>query len=141
MSSSNSSFGQYKGLNLETLKNIYKEEKERDYNPLHSNLCRMETVPTLLFHEKVGIVPTFREKRPKTRQIIDNWIDNTPNLSHEDIKKDLDTLKDFLLSCNDIFNNDDDTIHVVEAMTFLLSEIILWRSGINVTKLKNVLGI
>jgi hypothetical protein len=144
MSSSDSTFGyyiDYKRLNLETLQNVYKEEKETDINPLHYTLCRMETIPTLLFHEKAGIIPMFREKRPKTRKIIDDWIDNTSNLSHEDIKKDLDKLKDFLLSCNDIFNNEEDIVHLVKAMTFFLSERILWRRGSDTTKLKTILGI
>lgn len=133
-------YTEWEDLNLDLLKNTYNQEKEEDNFPLDVPLFRMQAIPTLLFHEKVGIIPVFRDKRPRTRKIIDDWIDNTSRLSYDSILRDLNTIKEFLLSCDDLFQNEDDNLHVIPAMIFFLRERILWCNS-NVKKLKNVLGI
>lgn len=134
-----SCYVEYEGFNIDKLKHIYNEEKREDNNK-EISLFRMQAIPTLLFHEKVGIIPIFRDRRPMTRKIIDDWIDHTSQMSYDRIEKDLNILKEFLLSCDDLFESEDDIPFAYAAMRFLLNERILWCTS-NVKKLKTFLGI
>jgi hypothetical protein len=127
-------------LNLEVLKFVYNNEKETDRKQLDIPLLRMQAIPTLLFHEKLGIVAMFTERRPRTRKIIDDWIYNTPNLSYNNISRDLETLKEFLLSCEDLFDSDDEKEYINEAMKFLLKNRISY-CDCNVKKLTIILNL
>jgi hypothetical protein len=130
-------------LNLDFLKKSYKDDREL-YNTRFFGsdlrLFRLQAIPTMLFHEHLGIVPHFREKRPMTSRMIDDWIENTSKLSEVCIAQDLEILKEFLLSCDDIFTIKDDKDYVVEAMNLFLQERCMWCSCCT-KKLKSVLEI
>lgn len=132
-------------LNLDFLKKSYKDDRYF-YNSRFSGsgsdlrLFRLQAIPTTLFHEHLGIVPHFREKRSKTSRMIDDWIESTSKLSEVCIAQDLEILKEFLLSCDDIFVVEDDKDYVVEAMNLFLQERCMWCSSCT-KKLKSVLEI
>lgn len=130
----------YNRLNFDILFDSYKQEKDIDRSKTNASLFRLQTIPTFLFHEQLGIVSHFRDRRPKTRNLIDNWIDNTSDLSEVNIMQDLEVLKNFLLNCDDIFTNDDDRDNVIEAMKLFLKERCLWCCG-STRKLESLLDI
>jgi hypothetical protein len=130
----------YNRLSFDILYDSYKQEKDNDKSKPNASLFRLQTIPTFLFHEQLGIVSHFRDRRPKTMSIIDTWIDNTSDLSEVTIMQDLEILKNFLLNCDDIFTNEDDRDNVIEVMKLFLKERCLWCCS-STRKLQSLLDI
>jgi hypothetical protein len=108
--------------------------------PMPGGISRSQAVATSLFNEKDGIVAYFRDLYPMTRRAIESWIINTPEMSSESIREDLEKIKQFFLSCNDLFVSEDDKAVVTEAMKLFFRERFVWMLDTSTSQLRSVLA-
>jgi hypothetical protein len=108
--------------------------------PIPGGISRSQAVATSLFNEKDGIVAYFRDLYPMTRRVIESWIINTPEMSSDAILEDLEKIKQFFLSCEDLFVSEDDKEVVTEAMKLFFRERFVWMSDASTKQLRSVLA-
>jgi hypothetical protein len=108
--------------------------------PIPGRIFRSQAMSTSLFNEKDGIVAYFRDLYPMTRRAIESWIINTPEMSPDAIREDLEKMKQFFLSCEDLFISEEDKAIVTEAMKLFFRERFVWMSDTSTSQLRSILA-
>jgi hypothetical protein len=106
--------------------------------PMPTGLVRATAISSTLLQEHGGIVSHFRDRRARARLILDDWIQNTHSMTHEEIVEDLHRFHEFLLSRTDLIHAEADVELSRNALELFFAERFLWLPAGSVPVLRSL---